>query len=87
VPHRGKPEFPKELLHEGNNQLEIVMIAAELLSRQYSDPATKECCAQTQSSIVRTSKILKAHFKGATPFQPAPSAAAETDMAVVVDRV
>jgi hypothetical protein len=64
VPHRGKPEFPMELLHEGNNQLEIVMIAAELLSRQYSDPATKECCAQTQLSIVRTSKIPKAHFKG-----------------------
>jgi hypothetical protein len=64
VLHSGKPEFPKELLYEVNNQLEIVMAAAEVLSLQYSDSATKECCAQTQSSIVRTSKILKAHFKG-----------------------
>jgi light-regulated signal transduction histidine kinase (bacteriophytochrome) len=87
VLHSGKPEFPKELLHEVNNQLEIVMAAAELLSLQYSESATKECCAQTQSSIVRTSKIPKTHFKGATPFQPAPSAAAEADMPVVVDRV
>jgi hypothetical protein len=49
VLHSGKPEFPKELLHEVNNQLEIVMAAAELLSLQYSEPAAKECCAQIQS--------------------------------------
>jgi hypothetical protein len=44
-----KAEFSKELLHESNNQLEIVMAAAELLSRQYFERATKECCAQIQS--------------------------------------
>jgi hypothetical protein len=67
VPYHDKPG-PKELLHEVDNQLEIVIGAAELLSRQSSDPSTKECCSQIQSAVFRTSKLLKTHFKGATSF-------------------
>jgi 2-keto-4-pentenoate hydratase len=87
VLHRDKPEAPRELLHEINNQVEIVMFAAEVLGRQCSDPSSKECCAQIQTAIFRTSKILKTYFKVAIPLQPAPSAAAEVDMPVAVDRV
>ena len=85
VPHHDKPG-PKELLHEVDNQLEIVIGAAELLSRQSSDPSTKECCSQIQSAVFRTSKLLKTHFKGATSFQPAPNAVNESGSPAVLDR-
>jgi hypothetical protein len=86
VPQSYKPRIPKELLHEVNNQLEIVMIAAELLSRQCPHPSTKESFTQIQTAIFRTSKILKTYFKGAIPFQPVPGAVHESDMPVAVDR-
>lgn len=70
--HSGKPEFPNELLHEVNNQLEIVMAAAELLSLQYSEPATKACCAQIQS--------------GTTSIQPALGAVSQADTPAVIGR-
>ena len=78
VPPHDKSEGPEELLHDVNNQLEIVVGAAELLSRQYSDPSTKECCAQIQSAVFRTSKLLKTHFKEAVSSQPAPNAVNES---------
>jgi hypothetical protein len=87
VPHHYKLRIPKELLHEVNNRLEIVMIAAELQSWQSSDPSSKECFAQIQTAIFKTSKSLKTYFKGAIPFPPARSAAAEADMPMVVNRV
>jgi nitrogen-specific signal transduction histidine kinase len=87
VPDYDNSQVPKELLHEVNNQLEIVIGAAELLSRQYSDPSTKECCSQIQSAVFRTSKLLKMHFKGATSIQAAQTAVAEADIPVGVDRV
>jgi light-regulated signal transduction histidine kinase (bacteriophytochrome) len=84
VPHHDKP-LSKELLHEVNNQLEIVVSAAELLSRQHSDPEISEFCAQIQTAAFKTSKILKTYFIGVTPFQPAPNAA-KADVPVVVER-
>jgi nitrogen-specific signal transduction histidine kinase len=86
VPDYDNSRVPKELLHEINNQLEIVIGAAELLSRQSSDPSTKECCSQIQSAVFRTSKLLKMHFKGATSIQPAPNAVNESGSAAVLDR-
>jgi nitrogen-specific signal transduction histidine kinase len=86
VPDYDNPQVPKELLHEVNNQLEIVVGAAELLSRQSSDPSTKECCAQIHSAVFRTAKLLKTHFKGATSFQPAPNAVNESGSPAVLDR-
>jgi nitrogen-specific signal transduction histidine kinase len=85
VPVYDNFQVPKELLHEVNNQLEIVIGAAELLSRQYSDPSTNECCAQIQSAVFRTSKLLKTHFKG-TSFQPAQNAVNESGSPAVLDR-
>jgi nitrogen-specific signal transduction histidine kinase len=87
MPHHDKPRLSKELLHEVNNQLEIIVGAADLLSRQSSDPSTKECCAQIQSAVFRTSKLLKAYFKGATPIQPAPDAVNGANLPVVADRL
>lgn len=85
--HHDKPGVSKELLHEVNNQLEIVVGAAELLSRQSSDPSTKECCEQIQSAVFRTSKLLKTYFKGVTPIQPAPDAVSGANSPVVADRL
>jgi nitrogen-specific signal transduction histidine kinase len=86
VPDYDNPQVPKELLHEVNNQLEIVIGAAELLSRQYSDPSTKECCSQIQSAVFRTSKLLKMHFMEAISIQPAPNVVKESDSPAVLDR-
>ena len=86
VPDYDKYKGPKELLHEVNNHLEIVVSASELLSLKYSDPSTKECCAQIQSAVLRTSKLLKMYFNGATSIQPAPSAVAGADTPVVINR-
>jgi nitrogen-specific signal transduction histidine kinase len=82
-----KLQVPKELLHEVNNQLEIAVGAAELLSQQYSDPSTKERCAQIQSAVLRTSKLLKTYFNGATSIQPAPTTVSEANIPVGADRV
>lgn len=87
VPHHDKSVQSKELLHRVNNQLEIVMCAAELLSRQRSDPSTKECCEQIQSAVLRTSKLLKAYFNGGTPIQPAPDAVSGANLPVIADRL
>lgn len=86
MPDYDKPGVPKELLHEVNNQLEIVVDAAELLSRQSSDPSTKKCCEQIQSAVFKTSKLLKTHFQEAMSIQPAPNAASQADSPVVFDR-
>jgi nitrogen-specific signal transduction histidine kinase len=87
VPHHTKSGLSKELLHEVNNQLEIVMFAAELLSQHCLDPSTKERCEQIQSAVFRTSNLLKTYFKGAIPIQPAPDAVSGANSPVVADRL
>ena len=87
VPDYDKPKGPKELLHEVNNQFEIVVSVSELLSLKYSDPSTKECCAQIQSAVFRASKLLKTYFNGATSLQPAPGTVSESNIPIVADRV
>jgi nitrogen-specific signal transduction histidine kinase len=86
VQHDRQPEVPKELLHEVNNQLEIIVGAAELLSRQSSDPSIKSYCEQIQSAVFRASKLLKTHFQAPKSIQPAPNAASQADSPIVFDR-
>jgi nitrogen-specific signal transduction histidine kinase len=86
VQHDDQPEVPKDLLHEVNNQLEIIVGAAELLSRQSSDSSMKSYCEQIQSAVFRASKLLKTHFREPISIQPAPNAATQADPPVVFDR-
>jgi nitrogen-specific signal transduction histidine kinase len=85
VPHHDKPGVPKELLHEVNNQFEIIVGAAECLSRQSSDPSTKHSCEQIQSAVFRTSKLLKTYFQEAVSSQAASHEVSETVSPVVLD--
>lgn len=71
MPHHDKPGILKELLHEVNNQFEIIVGSAELLSGQCSDLSVKSYCEQIQSAAFRASKLLKAHFKEALSSQGA----------------
>jgi two-component sensor histidine kinase len=86
VPHHDKPGVPKELLHEVNNQFEIIVGAAEVLSRQFSDPSIKNCCEQSQSAVFRASTLLKAHFQQAISIEPSSDDVSEAGSAVVLDR-
>jgi hypothetical protein len=71
VPHHDDPGIPKDLLHEVNNQLEIVVGAAKLLSQQSSDTFVRNYCEQIQSAVFTTSNFLKTHFKQPISIQPA----------------
>jgi nitrogen-specific signal transduction histidine kinase len=86
VPEHDEPGVPKELFHEVNNQLEIVVGAAELLSRQSSDTVVRNYCEQIQSAVFRTSNLLKTHFKQPLTVQPAGDVVNKPDLSAVVDR-
>jgi nitrogen-specific signal transduction histidine kinase len=86
VPHHDKPGVSKELLHEVNNQFEIIVGAAELLSGKSPDPSIKNYCEQIQSAVFRTSKLLKDHFQGAMAIEPSGDGIPETGSPVVLDQ-
>jgi nitrogen-specific signal transduction histidine kinase len=86
VPHHDDPGIPKDLLHEVNNQLEIVVDAAELLSQQSSDTSVRNYCEQIQSAVFRTSKLLKMHFNQPLTVQPGRDAVNKPNLSAVVDR-
>ena len=54
---------PEDLLHEVNNQFEIVTSAAALLNLRNTDPHLKELASTVQTAIFNVSAILNAHFK------------------------
>jgi nitrogen-specific signal transduction histidine kinase len=86
VPQHDEPGVPKELFHEVNNQLEIVVGAAELLSRQSSDTSVRNYCEQIQSAVFRMSKLLKMHFNQPLTVQPGRDAVEKRNLSPVVDR-
>jgi hypothetical protein len=53
---------PEDVLHHINNQLEIVVSAAQLLTRTSDREMTKECCAQIHSAAFTASAVLKRYF-------------------------
>jgi hypothetical protein len=85
VPHHEQPGVPKELLNQVNNQLEMIVRAAEV-SRNSSDLSTKNCCEQIQSAVFRASKLLKAHFQETVSSQPASHEGGEAVSPVLLDR-
>lgn len=86
VPRHDDPGIPKDLLPEVNNQLEIVVGAAEFLSQQSSDTSIRNYCEQIQSAVFRTSNLLKTHFKQPITVQPAGDIVKKPDLSAVVDR-
>jgi nitrogen-specific signal transduction histidine kinase len=86
VPHHDDPGIPKDLLHEVNDQLEIVVGAAELLSQKSSDPSVTNYCEQIQSAVFRTSKLLKMHFNQPLTVQPGRDAVNQPNLSAIVDR-
>jgi nitrogen-specific signal transduction histidine kinase len=86
VPHHDDPRLPKDLLHEVNNQLEIVVGAAELVSQKSSDTSVRNYCEQIQSAVLRTSKLLKMHFNQPITVQPGRDAVNKPNLPAVVDR-
>jgi nitrogen-specific signal transduction histidine kinase len=86
VAHHNETGLPKDLLHEVNNQLEIVVGAAELVSQKSSDTSVRNYCEQIQSAVFRMSKLLKMHFNQPLTVQPGRDAVNEPNLSTVVDR-
>jgi nitrogen-specific signal transduction histidine kinase len=86
VPYHDDPGIPKDLLHEVNNPLEIVVGAAELLSQKSFDTSVTNYCEQIQSAVFRTSKLLEMHFNQPLTARPGRDAVNEPNLSTVVDR-
>jgi hypothetical protein len=86
VQDHAKPQGSIELLHEVDNQRQIVLGAVEFIRRQSSDRSTKTFREEIRSAVFKTPKLLKTHFQEAIRLQPVPNAVHESDMPVAVDR-
>jgi hypothetical protein len=53
----------KDLLHTVNNQLEIIMSAAEILKLKNSDGITQDLCSKIQSAVANASAALTPYIR------------------------
>lgn len=53
----------KDLLHDVNNELEIIIGAAKTMSYQTEDVSSRERCALIESAVYKISARLNSYFK------------------------
>lgn len=53
----------EDVLHDVNNQLEIVIGAARIISSQSEDKGSKERCFLIESAVYQISASLNSYFK------------------------
>jgi hypothetical protein len=53
----------QDLFHEVNNQLQIIVDAADTLSNQVEDPRSKERCTLIRTAATKISGSLHTYFK------------------------
>lgn len=53
----------EDVLHDVNNQLEIVIGAARTIDRQTEHIRSKECCSLIESAVYKISACLNSYFK------------------------